>query len=51
MMKLSYEKTVEELDASVKMDVDKFFSPCWATSRAKRNPEKPYLCIPPEKLR
>jgi hypothetical protein len=51
MMKLSYEKTAEELDASVKMDVDKFFSHCWATSRAKRNREKPHLCIPPEKLR
>jgi hypothetical protein len=49
--KLSYEKTAEELDASVKMDVDKFFSHCWATSRANRNLEKPYLCIPPEKLR
>jgi hypothetical protein len=51
MTKLSYEKTVEELDAYVKMDVDKFFSHCRATSRAKRNPEKPYLYIPPEKLR
>jgi hypothetical protein len=51
MTKLSYEKTTEELDASVKMDVDKFFSHCQATSRVKRNPEKPYLCIPPEKLR
>jgi hypothetical protein len=51
MTKLSYEKTAEELDASMKMDVDKFFSHCRATSRAKRNSEKPYLCIPPEKLR
>jgi hypothetical protein len=51
MMKLSYEKIAEELDASVKMDMDKFFSHCRATSRAKRNPEKPYLCIPLEKLR
>jgi hypothetical protein len=51
MTKLSYEKTAEELDAYVKMDVDKFFSHCRATSRAKRNPEKPYLCIPLEKLR
>jgi hypothetical protein len=51
MMKLSYEKTAEELDASMKMDVDKFFSHCRATSRAKQNPEKSYLCIPPDKLR
>jgi hypothetical protein len=51
MTKLSYEKIAEELDASVKMDVDKFFSHCRAKNRAKRNPEKPYLCIPPEKLR
>ena len=50
-MKLSYEKTAEELDASVKKDVDKFFAQCRADAKAKRNPEKPYLCIPPEKLR
>jgi hypothetical protein len=41
MTKLSYEKTAEEIDASVKTDVDSFFTKIKAKSEAKRNPEKP----------
>jgi hypothetical protein len=41
MTKLSYEKTAEEIDASVKTDVDSFFVKIKAKSEAKRNPEKP----------
>ena len=49
--KLSYEKTAEEIDASVKTDVDSFFAKVKAQSEAKRNPEKPYFFVRPEVLR
>jgi hypothetical protein len=47
--KLSYEKTDEELNASVKAEVKAFFEKIKADVRAKQ--EKPYLMYPRGKLR
>jgi hypothetical protein len=47
--KLSYEKTDEELNASVKAEVKAFFKKTKADARAKQ--EKPYLLYPHGKLR
>jgi hypothetical protein len=47
--KLSYEKTDEELNASVKAEVKAFFEKTKADVRAKQ--EKPYLMYPRVKLR
>ena len=49
MTKLSYEKTNEELKASVKSDVQAFFKKTKAASRAKQ--EKPFLLYSHSKLR
>jgi hypothetical protein len=49
MTKLSYEKTDEELNASVKAEVKAFFEKTKADARAKQ--EKPYLMYPCVKLR
>jgi hypothetical protein len=48
MTKLSYEKTDEELNASVKAEVKAFFEKTKADARAKQ--EKPYLMYPRVKL-
>jgi hypothetical protein len=48
MTKLSYEKTNEELNASVKAEVKAFFEKAKADVRAKQ--EKPYLMYPRVKL-
>jgi hypothetical protein len=49
MTKLSYEKTDEELNASVKAEVKAFFKNTKADARAKQ--EKPYLIYHRVKLR
>ena len=49
MTKLSYEKTDEELEASVKSDVQAFLEKTKAAARAKQ--EKPFLLYPRSKLR
>jgi hypothetical protein len=49
--KLFDEKTAEEIDASVKTDVDNFFTKVKAKSEAKQNPEKSYFFIRLEVLR
>jgi hypothetical protein len=49
MTKLSYEKTDEELNVSVKAEVKAFFEKTKADARAKQ--EKPYLMYPRVKLR
>jgi hypothetical protein len=49
MTKLPYEKTDEELNASVKAEVKAFFEKTKANARAKQ--EKPYLMYPRVKLR
>jgi hypothetical protein len=49
MTKLSYEKTDEELNASVKAEVKAFFEKTKADARAKK--EKPYLIYPRVNLR
>ncbi|MGZ7907534.1 hypothetical protein, partial [Haemophilus sp. SZY H53] len=51
MTKLAYDMTEEETDAAVQKDCNKFFEAAIASGRAKRNPEKPYLFVRPEKLR
>jgi hypothetical protein len=43
--KLVCDMTPEELDASVKEKVQKFFESC------KKSPEKPYFHLPPKQLR
>jgi hypothetical protein len=48
MTKLSYKKTDEELNASVKAEVKAFFEKTKADARAKQ--EKPYLMYPHRKL-
>jgi hypothetical protein len=48
MTKLSYEKTNEELNASVKVEVKAFFEKTKADARAKQ--ENPYLIYPRVKL-
>jgi hypothetical protein len=49
MTKLPYERTDEELNASVKAEVKAFFEKTKADTRAKQ--EKPYLMYPHVKLR
>jgi alpha-acetolactate decarboxylase len=49
MTKLPHEKTDEELNASVKVEVKGFFEKTKADARAKQ--EKPYLMYPHVKLR
>jgi hypothetical protein len=49
MTKLPYEKTDEELNASIKTKVKAFFEKTQADARAKQ--EKPYLMYPRVKLR
>jgi hypothetical protein len=51
MMKLFDEKTTEEIDASVKTDVDNFSTKVKAKSEAKQNPEKSYFFVRLEVLR
>jgi hypothetical protein len=48
MTKIPYEKTDEELNASVKVEVKAFFEKTKADARAKQ--EKPYLMYPRVKL-
>jgi len=50
-LKLAYEMTDAELNASVKLDVDSFFKKLKTEREAKRNSEKPYLLLRPEDLR
>jgi ABC-type phosphate/phosphonate transport system substrate-binding protein len=50
-MKLFDEKTAEKIDASMKTDVDNFFTKVKAKSEVKRNPEKSYFFVRLEVLR
>ena len=49
--KLSYEKTQEELDASVASDVKAHFEKVKRDSQAKRNPKPPYWYLPKGEVR
>nr|ACS88374.1 transposon protein [Coix lacryma-jobi] len=51
MTKLAYDMTDEETEAAAQKDLNKFFDAAIGSGRAKRNPEKPYLFVCPEKLR
>ena len=48
---LPYEKTDEEIIASVASDVKAHFEKCKKEFEAKRNPKKPYLYLPKGELR
>jgi len=48
---LPYEKTDEEIIASVASDVKAHFEKCKNEFEAKRNPKKPYLYLPKGELR
>ena len=49
--KLSYEKSEKELNAVVQKDVDSFFEKVKKQRKARENPKKPYLYLPPNLLR
>jgi len=49
--KLPYEKTEEEITASVASDVKAHFAKCRKEFEAKRNPGKPYFYLPKGELR